>query len=259
MDTNIIIHGDCIIEMQKFPDKSIDFICCDLPYGVLNRQNKTAVWDKVIPLDILWQEYERIIKDNGAIALFGQGMFTANLMMSNPKMWRYNLIWDKVNRPTGFLDANRKPLRIHEDICIFYKSQPIYNPQFTYGNTSHKRGNSGNAAGKAKNGCYGYFKQTETTITNRKYPTSIIRIEKEHSNFLHSTQKPVELIAWLIRTYTKEGDIVLDNTAGSMTTAIAAMETNRRYICIEKDDNIFKVGAARVEKFILSAVKPAGL
>lgn len=245
-----LIHGDCLVEMQKMPDKSIDAVICDLPYEVLNKGNKNAHWDRMLPMDELWAQYERIIKDNGAIVLFAQGMFTARLMMSNPKLWRYNLIWDKINRPTGFLNANRCPLRIHEDILVFYKSQPIYNPQFTKGEHYHKRGKAGNAVGGGKNGCYGNFRQTETVITDEKFPVSIIRIPKEHKNFLHSTQKPVALIEWLIKTYTNEGELVLDNTAGSMTTAVAALNTNRRCICIEKDDEIFKVGEERVKQHI---------
>lgn len=142
MEINKIYNEDCLIGMKAIPDKSIDAIICDLPYGVLNRQNKSAQWDNIIPIEPLWEQYERIIKDNGAIVLFAQGMFTAQLMMSNPKMWRYNLIWDKINRSTGFLNANRCPLRIHEDIVVFYKSQPTYNPQFTFGPACHKRGGS---------------------------------------------------------------------------------------------------------------------
>ena len=251
MEDNIqLIHGDCLVEMQKITDKSVDAIICDLPYEVLNKGNKNAHWDRMLPMDELWAQYERIIKDNGAIVLFAQGMFTARLMMSNPKLWRYNLIWDKINRPTGFLNANRCPLRIHEDILVFYKSQPTYNPQFTKGEHNHKRGTAGNAIGGGKNGCYGDFRQTETVITDEKFPVSIIRIPKEHKNFHHSTQKPVALIEWLIKTYTNEGELVLDNTAGSMTTAVAALNTNRRCICIEKDDEIFRTGEERVRKHI---------
>ena len=148
----VLIHGDCLVEMQHIPDKSIDMILCDLPYEVLNKSNKNAQWDRLLPFDKLWEQYERVIKDDGAIVLFSQGMFTAQLMMSNPKLWRYNLVWDKINRPTGFLNANRMPLRIHEDICVFYKDLPIYNPQFTTGNVNHKRGGCGNAVGGAKTG-----------------------------------------------------------------------------------------------------------
>lgn len=241
-----LIHGDCLIEMQKIPDKSIDFICSDLPYGVLNRSNKSAKWDVVIPFDKLWEQYERIIKDNGAITLFGQGMFTAQLMMSNPNMWRYNLIWDKSPHVTGFLDANKRPLRCHEDICIFYKKQPTYNPQFTIGNKNHNRGHT-----TTHNNVYGCYKATETHITNKKYPKSIISIPKEKNStlFHHQSKKPIALIGWLVKTYSNEGELVLDNTAGSMTTAIACINTNRRCICIEKDDNFFEIGCKRVEDY----------
>lgn len=253
MNDNIqLIHGDCLIEMQKIADKSVDCVICDLPYEVLNKKNKHAQWDKMLSLDKLWEQYCRIIKDNGAIILFSQGMFTAQLMMSNPKMWRYNLIWDKINRPTGFLNANRMPLRIHEDICVFYKQLPIYNPQFSFGDKCHQRGGAGNAKNKAKNGCYGDFKQTDVIITNEKYPLSIIKEPKEHitGKFYHPTQKPVGLIEYLIKTYSNKGDLILDNTAGSMTTAIAAINTGRRCICIEKDNNFFQIGSDRVRKHL---------
>lgn len=229
-------HGDCLELMKTIPDKSVDAIICDLPYEVLNKGNKYAQWDKMLPLDKLWEQYNRVIKDSGAIILFGQGMFTAQLMRSNPKMWRYNLIWDKINRPTGFLNANRMPLRIHEDIMVFYKSLPTYNPQFTIGDKCHQRGGAGNAKNKAKNGCYGEFQQTAVKMTNEKHPCSVIRMPKQHckGKFLHPTQKPVGLIEYLIKTYSNEGDLILDNTAGSMTTAIATINTNRRCICIER-------------------------
>lgn len=160
MEIDKIYNEDCLVGMRAIPDKSIDCIICDLPYGVLNRQNKSAQWDNIIPVEPLWEQYERVIKDNGAIVLFAQGMFTAQLMMSNPKLWRYNLIWDKINRSTGFLNANRCPLRTHEDIVVFYKSQPTYNPQFTFGQVNHKRGGrewysqskSGGVYGKMTNG-----------------------------------------------------------------------------------------------------------
>jgi site-specific DNA-methyltransferase (adenine-specific) len=244
-------HGDCLEEMKKIADKSVDCVICDLPYEVLNKGNKNAQWDKMLPMDKLWGQYNRVIKDKGAIILFGQGMFTAQLMFSNPKMWRYNLIWNKINRPTGFLNANRMPLRVHEDICVFYKKLPEYHPQMTSGNVNHRHGGAGNSKFKSgKNGCYGEFRQTETILTNDKYPLSIINIPKEHSTFYHPTQKPVALIEWLIKTYTNEGDVILDNTAGSMTTAIAAINTKRKCICIEKDDKYFEIGSKRVRKHL---------
>ena len=282
METDIIYNEDCLVGMKAIPDKSIDCIICDLPYGVLNRNNPQAQWDNIIPFEPLWEQYERVIKDNGAIVLFAQGMFTAQLMMSNPKLWRYNLVWDKINRSTGFLNANRCPLRIHEDIVIFYKSQPTYNPQFTFGQVNHKRGvgrewykqnKSGGGIWKddkrrqeerrgydltgkrrdgvsgAKNRCYGNFAVTETKITNEKYPTSIIRMDKEHDgNYHHPTQKPVNLIRWLIRTYTNEGDLVLDNCMGSGTTAVACIKEKRHFIGYEITKEYFDIAQERIKQ-----------
>lgn len=243
-----LIKGDCLVEMANIPDNSIDMVLCDLPYEVLNKGNKSVQWDRIIPFEPLWEQYERIIKDNGAIVLFAQGMFTAKLMMSNTKMWRYNLVWDKINRPTGFLNANRCPLRIHEDILVFYKKQPTYNPQFTIGEKSHSRGKCGNGIGGAQNRCYGDFKQTEATLTNEKYPNSIISIPKEHSNFYHPTQKPVALLEYLIKTYTNEGDTILDNTMGSGSTMVACVNTKRNGIGIELNDDYFKIAEKRVKE-----------
>lgn len=245
-------HGDCLELMKNIPDNIVDCIICDLPYEVLNKGNKHAQWDKMLPLDKLWEHYNRVIKDNGAIILFGQGMFTAQLMMSNPKMWRYNLIWDKINRPTGFLNANRMPLRIHEDICVFYKQLPTYNPQFTLGEKCHQRGGAGNAKNKAKNGCYGDFKQTKVVLTNEKHPLSIIKIPKTHSKnaFFHPTQKPIALIEWLIKTYTNENELVLDNTMGSGTTGVACVNTNRKFIGIELDDKYYDIACKRVNEAV---------
>ena len=282
MEIDKIYNEDCLVGMRDIPDKSIDAIICDLPYGVLNRQNKSAQWDNIIPIEPLWEQYERVIKDNGAIVLFAQGMFTAQLMMSNPKLWRYNLIWDKINRSTGFLNANRCPLRIHEDIVVFYKSQPTYNPQFTFGQVNHKRGGAGNGykqnksgaiygkmtnGGKkekedmpsfedsemclsgARNRCYGNFAVTETKITNEKYPTSIIRVDKEHDgNYHHPTQKPVNLIRWLVRTYTDEGNLVLDNCIGSGTTAIACIKEKRHFIGYEITKEYFDIAQERIKQ-----------
>lgn len=246
-----LIHGDCLVEMQKIEDKSVDCIICDLPYQVLNRGNKNAQWDKMLPLDMLWEQYKRIIKDNGAIILFGQGMFTAKLMMSNPKMWRYNLVWDKVLK-SGFLNANRMPLRQHEDVLVFYKKQPVYNPQFTEGKPLHGKGISYRNK-EHSNRNYGKINVVDDYRKGsvQKYPSSILRFEKTHpSKALHQTEKVVALIEWLIRTYSNEGDLILDNTAGSMTTAIASINTNRRCICIEKDDHYFEIGSERVRKHL---------
>ena len=242
-----LIHGDCLVAMKDIPDKSVDMILCDLPYEVLHKNNPHAQWDRKIPFDKLWEQYNRIIKDNGAIVLFAQGMFTAELMMSNPKMWRYNLVWDKVAK-NGFLNANRMPLRQHEDICVFYKQLPTYNPQMTKCEP-HKRNHSrGSMAKQNKNSCYGNFVEVPTKITDEKYPTSIISISKEHKvgNYFHPTQKSVALLEYLIRTYSNEGDTILDNTMGSGSTGVAAKLLNRNFIGIEMNEEYFKIAQQRI-------------
>lgn len=248
MESIIQLHkGDCLEIMKSIPDKSVDMILCDLPYGVLNKSNQSAKWDCVIPFDKLWEQYERVIKDNNAIVLFGQGMFSAKLMLSNERLWRYNLIWQKGNRPTGFLNANRQPMRLHEDICVFFKKQCTYNPQFSLGNKNHSRGGAGNAKSNgAKNGCYGEFEITPTVMTNQKYPTSIINFAKEHPQKYHSTQKPVTLLEYLIKTYTNEYETVLDNCMGSGSTGVACKNTNRNFIGIELNDEYFEIAKQRI-------------
>ena len=249
--------GDSLEVMEHIADKSCDMILCDLPYGVLHKNNPNAKWDNIIPFEPLWKQYERIIKDNGAIVLFAQGMFTARLMMSNPGMWRYNLIWDKM-RVTGFLNANRMPMRCHEDICVFYKSLPTYNPQMTTGEPNHSRGDGTH---KQTNNCYGRYKtgklydyhngirKVAPTKPGQKYPKSIIPISKEHKRgeFYHATQKPVNLLRWLIRTYSNVGDLVLDNCMGSGSTIIAAIQERRHYIGIEIDERFYGVARKRIE------------
>ena len=243
-------QGDCLELMKDIPDKSVDCIITDLPYGVLNKSNKGSKWDSVIPFDDLWKQYKRIIKDNGAIVLFGSGMFTANLMKSNEKMWRYNLVWKKGERTSGFLNANRQPLRNHEDICVFYKKQPTYNPQFETGfKPTHTRGKiSGELGNGAEtNNCYGKF----TTMENRDYgdkrfPKSVLNFDREHPP-IHNTQKPVALCEWLIKTYTNEGDLILDSCMGSGSTGVAAKKLGRRFIGIELDTQYFEIAKERIE------------
>lgn len=252
-----IFCEDCLIGMKRIPDGSIDAIICDLPYEVLHKNNPHAQWDRLIPFEPLWEQYERIIKDNGAILLFCQGMFTANLMMSNPKLWRYNLVWDKC-RVTGFLNANRMPMRCHEDIAVFYKSLPTYNPQYTDGEPNHPQGNGKH---KETNQCYGNYgrnyqgrtyeevpRVASTVPDGKKLPRSIIAIKKEHeSTVCHPTQKPVELLRYLIRTYTNEGETVLDNCMGSGTTAVAAVKENRHYIGFELSKEYFDKACERIK------------
>lgn len=242
-----LIHGDCLVEMKNIPDKSIDMILCDLPYEVLNKGNKNASWDRLLPFDQLWEQYNRIIKDNGAIILFAQGMFTAQLMMSNPNMWRYNLIWDKI-LTSGFLNAKRMPLRSHEDILVFYKSLPTYNPQMTIGEPLHSKGISYKDK-ELTNNCYGDMKGTDDLRkgSTEKYPKSIVRFQKPHpSCAVHPTQKSEELCEYLIKTYTNEGETVLDNCMGSGTTGVAAIKTNRNFIGIELDDEYFNIAKKRI-------------
>lgn len=238
-------QGDCLEEMKKIKDKSIDCIICDLPYGV-TAKNK---WDNVINPKLLWQQYNRIIKDNGAIILFGQDKFTAKMMTADGfnKIHRYNLIWKKV-LPSGFLNANRMPLREHEDIMVFYKKLPTYNPQKVKGNPCHSKGKVvGEMNDKQlKNNNYGNFKCVETE-GDMKFPTSILEFPKPHPSVsVHPTQKSLELIEWLIKTYTNEEDIVLDNCMGSGTTGVACKNLNRNFIGIEKDENYFEIAKNRI-------------
>lgn len=257
MEKDKIYKGDCLELMPHIADKSVDMILCDLPYQVLHKNNPNAQWDRIIPFEPLWEQYKRIIKDNGAIVLFAQGMFTAQLMMSNPKMYRYSLVWDKM-RVTGFLNANRMPLRCHEDICVFYKTLPTYNPQMEIGNPNHSQGNGKH---KETNNCYGQYKQgraydydkgikkVEPTRPNEKFPKSIIRIRKEHeSKVLHPCQKSVELLRYLIRTYTNEGDVVLDNAMGSGSTIVAAIKEKRHFLGIEKNEEYFEKASKRIKE-----------
>ena len=249
MELNTIYNEDCMEGMKRIPDGSVDCIICDLPYGVLNKGNRHAQWDCPLPMDRLWEEYRRITKDNAAIILFGQGMFTAELMMSNRKMWRYNLIWDKINK-TGFLNANRMPLRQHEDICVFSNRATIYNPQMKKCEPHQRNHNRGKLSESVTNRCYGRRKEMPTIAADEKYPTSIISIPKEHKNgsFFHPTQKPVSLLKYLVQTYSNKGDTVLDNCMGSGTTALACIETGRNFIGFEKEKEYYDIAVKRIKE-----------
>ena len=244
-----LYQGDCLEVMKNIEDKSIDCIICDLPYGVTSK-NK---WDAIIPDEPLWKEYERIIKDNGPIILFGQDKFTAKTMLSNEKMHRYNLIWNKV-LTSGFLNAGRMPLREHEDIMIFYKKLPTYNPQFTEGKPLHGMGDRFKEV-KNNNNNYNDFNSCNNPSANRegdtkKYPKSILTFPRPASSkMLHPTEKPVELLEYLIKTYSNENDVILDNCMGSGSTGVAALNTNRRFIGIELDEKYFNIAKDRLENF----------
>ena len=237
-----LLHGDCLELMKEIPNGSIDMILCDLPYGV-TANNK---WDNIIPFDNLWQQYKRIIKDNGAIVLFGSGMFTADLMTSNRNMWRYNIIWEKT-QPTGFLNAKKMPLRSHEDICVFYKHPPTYNPQKTYGHT-RKVSTANQKLNCKKTTNYGEHGLTAYDSTER-YPRSVITFSKDvQKSALHPTQKPVALLEYLVNTFTNPGETVLDNCMGSGSTGVACKRTGRSFIGIELDDGYFDIAKRRIEE-----------
>ena len=236
--------GDCLDVMKQIPNGSIDMIACDLPYGVT--QNKL---DIIIPFEPLWSEYKRIIKERGCIALFAQGVFFVELVQSNRKMFRYDLVWDKV-LTTGFLNAGRMPLRQHEQIAIFYKKLPEYHPQFTEGKPLHSKGFS-YMDKEHKNNNYGQFHMTDDSRkgSTEKYPTSIIRVPKPHPSIaLHRTEKPVELLKWLILTYSNKGDTIMDNCMGAGGCGVACAKTGRKFIGIEKDPGYFEIAKKRIEE-----------
>lgn len=238
--------GDCLNIMPKFiKDRSVDLILCDLPYGTT--QNK---WDSVIPLDKLWSEYKRIIKDDGSIILTSDGIFTGVLMLSNKSWFKYKLIWNKVNT-TGFLNAKIMPLRQHEDILIFSSSKTKYNPIKVIRGKPRKKG--GYAGGNK--GTYGHHEES-IKVNNEYYPTSIIQISNSRQKSkIHPTQKPVSLFEYLIKTYSNKGDLVLDNCGGSGTTAIACLNTERNYILIEKEKKYFDMINDRIKNWRLQGSK----
>ena len=224
---NKVIEGDCLEVMKDIPEQSIDMILCDLPFGIT--QNK---WDTVIDFQRLWQHYERIIKPNGVIVLNSQGIFTARLILSNEKLFKYKLSWIK-SKSTNFLNAKKQPLRKHEDICVFYKNQPVYHPQMRQGEP-YSRG-----LRKPKlTGSYGDFKPSFVESRDgKRYPNDVVYFKTaEHDGrIVHPTQKPVSLGRYLIRTYTNPGAIILDNACGSGTYLVAAALEDRRFIGIEKN------------------------
>ena len=232
-----LINGDCLVEMKKIEDNSIDMILCDLPYGVT--KNK---WDEVIPFEQLWEQYNRIIKLNGAVVLFGSQPFTTMLISSNRKYFRYCLVWEK-NKFSDFLNAKRKPMKTNEDICLFYKRQPTYNPQYWY-STPYKRWNTQKAVDKQTN--YGSHKKNVAKSDGRRLPTTVLKFNRVERP-AHPTQKPVDLLEWLIKTYTNEGENVLDNCMGVGSTGIAAKKNNRNFIGIELDKTYFNKAVEFIE------------
>jgi site-specific DNA-methyltransferase (adenine-specific) len=246
ISSNTLIHGDCLDVMGYIKDKSIDMIFCDLPYGTTNCR-----WDSIIDLEQLWNHYKRIIKDNGAILLFAQTPFDKVLGSSNLEWLKYEWIWEKT-QATGFLNAKKMPLKAHENILVFYKNLPTYNPQKTEG---HKPINSytKKASVQNKTEIYGTVKQDISGggETDR-YPRSVLKFPSDKqknklNGTIHSTQKPLALIEYLIKTYSNEGDLILDNASGSGTTGIAAVYNNRNYIMIEKEKEYIELTQKRFD------------
>ena len=234
-----LFKGDCLEVMKEIPDGSVDMVLCDLPYGIT-----ACKWDIVVPMEPLWGQYRRVVKKNGAIVLFGSGMFSAMLMRSNPKMWKYNLIWEKTT-PTGFLNAKIMPLRAHEDILVFSNGKTTYNPQKTFG---HKRKVS---TAEHKRNCVeteDYGKHGRSTYdSTERYPRSVLKFKTDKQKCaLHPTQKPVTLLEYLIRTYTNENETVLDNCMGSGSTGVACLNTGRNFIGIELDEKYFDIAKKRI-------------
>ena len=243
---NNIYLGDCLEVMQNIPDKSIDMILCDLPYGTT-----ACSWDTIIPFEPLWAQYKRIIKDNGAIVLFGSQPFTSALVMSNVKWFKCEWIWRK-HKGTNIYGVKREPLKIHESCILFAKNKYTYNPQMTEGKPYKQRGshNIGKSDGLIiANKKVGYAKDFDSS---KRYPISVQEFSNHNQkdNSFHPTQKPVPLLEYLVKTYTNEGETVLDNCAGSGTTAIACLNTNRNYICIEKEPKYYEIINKRIEAHI---------
>ena len=237
---NKVIQGDCLEVMKDMPENSVDMVLCDLPYGTT--QNK---WDSIIDFDELWKSYDRVVKKDGAIVLTSQGIFTAKLILSNEKDFKYKIVWIK-SKSTNFLNAKKQPLRKHEDICVFYKKPPNYSPQMTNGKEYDK--------GIRKDqytGSYGKFKPKHVKSNGERFPTDVITFaEQEKDDFVytktaesegkvfHPTQKPIELGRYLIKTFSKPGDVILDNACGSGSFLLSAILENRKFIGIEKNVDV---------------------
>ena len=247
-----LINDDCLQALPKIPDKSIDLILTDPPYGTT-----ACKWDSIIPFEPMWKELKRIIRDNGCIALFGSEPFSSSLRMSNIKQFKYDWIWQKDNS-TGFANAKKQPLRKYENISIFYKKQPTYNPQMTKGKpyktkngirkNSTKTLSGDKIQGKNKANIVSYFRVKNNNLGTR-YPVNIINYKRERG--LHPTQKPIALLEYLIKTYTNENDTVLDFTMGSGSTGVACKNLNRNFIGIELDKTYFNIAKERINNVLI--------
>lgn len=236
VDNAVLFNNDCFKVFPQIQDKSIDMILCDLPYGTT-----ACKWDTILPFDKLWEQYERIIKDNGAIVLFGAEPFSSLLRVSNIKLYKYDWVWEK-SKASGYLNAKKQPMRAHENILIFYRKPCVYNPQFKE-STPYNKGTA-----YRPTDVYGQQVATEVKSDGKRYPRSVqYFVTSESEGKLHPTQKPVALMEYLIKTYTNENELVLDNCFGSNTTGVACKNLNRKYIGVEMDKNYFEIGVKRLK------------
>lgn len=235
--SSTLVNGDCLDVMGAIPDGSVDLILCDLPYGTT-----ACAWDAVIPFEPLWDHYRRVLKPDGAAVLTASQPFTTALIASNLKDYRYNWVWEKA-QGTGFGNAKKMPLKAHEDVCVFYRKLPTYNPQGLVPQRK-ERAPETKSGGESlgKNGLNG--KPFVQEFTN--WPKSVVKFSRDGGK-VHPTQKPVSLMEYLVRTYTNEDGLVLDNTMGSGTTGVACVNANRRFIGIEKDSGYFDIAKGRLE------------
>lgn len=238
---NKVFNEDCLVGMRRIPDKSVDLILCDLPYGTTQ-----CKWDSVIPLDQLWHAYKRVIKDNGAIVLTAAQPFTSVLVMSMPDWFRYSWVWEK-SKATGYLNSKRRPLCAHEDILVFSRKAPEYFPQMVEGEPYDK--------GTALRPTAVYGAQKTTTVRNEtglRYPRSVqyFKTAESEGNVIHPTQKPIALFEYLVRTYTRPGQVVLDNCMGSGTTAVACSRLDRKFIGFESENDFCNALEQRLRQYI---------
>lgn len=246
--SDYVLHlGDCLEEMSRIEDGSVDMICADLPYGCSD-----CSWDIVIPFEPLWKQYKRVTKRNGAVVLFGNEPFTSLLVVSNLDLFKYKWTWDRITT-TGFFNAKFEPLRVTEDICIFYDKRPTYNPILEDKLKQHIRRNNiqRKQVGTVfkKNTVFG-SNEFRAIPTDKSYPRNLIRVSN-NDHYTHkycTTQKPVALLEYLIKTYTNPGELVLDNVFGSCSTGEACLRTGRRFVGIEKDENYYQIGVERMER-----------
>lgn len=233
-----LIHGDCLVEMASIPDKSVDMILCDLPYGTT-----ACKWDSIIPFNPLWSHYKRVIKDRGAIVLFGSEPFSSHLRLSNLDWFKYDWIWDKPHG-TGFLNAKKSPIKAHEIISVFCNGSPSYFPQKT---TGHVRKTATKRMDVTP--VYGEQRGVHSYDSTERYPRTVQTFSSDkQTSSLHPTQKPVALLEYLVKTYSLEGDVVLDSCMGSGSTGVACANTSRKFIGIEMDAGYFKIASDRIGK-----------